>query len=46
MDTVNSMVAQSKDFLRDAIKEVYEFLRKPGDGTTNIRPTRKTDVMN
>lgn len=29
MDTVNAMVGQSKDFLRDAVVEVFEFLR-PG----------------
>jgi len=40
MDTVNSMVAQSKDFLRDAIKEVYEFLR-PGVLASNKYKTNQ-----
>ena len=40
MDTVNSMVGQSKDFLRDAIVEVYEFLR-PGAYAQNKYKTNQ-----
>ena len=41
-DTINSMVSQSKDFLHDAIVEVFDFLR-PGAYALNKYKTNKAN---
>lgn len=43
MDTVQSMVAQSKDLLEDAVKEVFEWLRP---AATNYHNPYKTNQKN